>query len=50
MTNTTTISIDTLTAKGRETLEAERKQAERKAAAKAAITAYIDGKTALDVL
>lgn len=50
MTNTTTISIDTLAAKGRETLEAERKLAERKAAAKAAVTAYIDGKTALDVL
>lgn len=50
MTNTTTISIDTLTAKGREALEAERKLAERKAAAKTAITAYIDGKTALDVL
>ena len=50
MTNATTISIDTLTAKGREALEAERKQAERKAAAKAAITAYIDGKAALDIL
>lgn len=50
MTSTTTISIDTLTAKGREVLEAERKQAERKAAAKTAVTAYIDGKAALDVL
>lgn len=50
MTNTTTISIDTLTAKGREAFEAERKLAERKAAAKAAVAAYIDGKTALDVL
>ena len=50
MTNATTISIDTLAAKGRETLEAERKLAERKAAAKAAVAAYIDGKAALDVL
>lgn len=50
MTNTTTISIDTLTAKGREALEAERKLAERKTAAKAAVAAYIDGKAALDVL
>ena len=50
MTNTTTISIDTLTAKGREAFEAERKLTERKAAAKAAVAAYIDGKAALDVL
>lgn len=44
------IDNTTIMAKGQTALENERKAAERKAAAKAAKAAYIDGKTTLDIL
>ncbi len=46
----TTIDNATIIAKGQAALDAERKTEERKAAAKAAKAAYVNGKTTLDIL
>lgn len=46
----TTIDNATIMAKGQTALDNERKAEERKAAAKAAKAAYVNGKTTLDIL
>lgn len=47
---TTTIDNATIMAKGQTALDNERKAEERKAAAKAAKAAYVNGKATLDIL